>query len=199
MERSAPDVRRLVAGGALAVFLLGLGVAVSRGLDGDDASGPSAPTALTPTAAPKPPPAPAVRPARFVKLVAAGAFDPEGDGRERDEEAPLAVDGRQETSWRTERYSRFFKTGVGLVLDAGRRVRVEQVVLDTPTPGFRAEIRLGNARDGPFATAAPAQTLAPRTRFAVPKRTGRFVVVWVVGLPLESAGEIAEVRVRARG
>ena len=71
-----------------------------------------------------------------MQLTAAGAFDPEGDGRERDEEAPLAVDGRKETAWRTERYSRFFKTGVGLVLDAGRRVRVEQVVLDTPTPGL---------------------------------------------------------------
>ena len=197
MERSARDVTRLVAGGALALFLLGLGIAVARGLDGDNASAPSPPTALTPE--PKPKPVPAARPARFVQLTAAGAFDPEGDGRERDEEAALAVDGRKETAWRTERYSRFFKAGVGLVLDAGRRVRVEQVVLDTPTPGFRAEIRLGNTRGGPFATAAPAQTLTARTRFAVPGRAGRFVVVWVVGLPPESAGEIAEVRVRARG
>ena len=199
MERSAPDVTRLVAGGALAVFLLGLGVAVSRGLDGDGngASAPSVATGATPK--PEATPPPAATPARFVQLTAAGAFDPEGDGRERDEEAPLAVDGRGETAWRTERYSRFFKTGVGLVLDAGRRVRVEQVVLDTPTPGFRAEIRLGNVREGPFATAAPARTLAARTRFAVPKRAGRFVVVWIVGLPPESAGEIAEVRVRARG
>ena len=49
----------------------------------------------------------------------------------------------RDTSWRTERYRSFFKDGVGLVLDAGRAVRVEQVVVETPTPGYRAEIRLG--------------------------------------------------------
>lgn len=197
MDLSASDVRRLVAGGALAVFLVGLGIAVSRGLDGDGTTTTVMPTTVTPRPKPRPatPPPPS---ARFVRLTAAGAFDPEGDGRERDEDAPFAVDGRQDTAWRTERYSRFFKTGVGLVLDVGRRVRVEQVVLDSPTPGVRAEIRVGNARGGPFARAAPVQTLTARTRFAVARRPARYVVVWVVGLPPESAGEIAEVRVRAR-
>jgi hypothetical protein len=195
------DVQRLVAAGALALFLGGLGLAVARGLDDDEASTgaqPAAPVASEPTPA-SPPPAATPRPARFVALTAAGAFDPEGDGRERDEEAPLAVDGRDETFWRTERYTRFFKDGVGLVLDAGRRVRVEQVVVDTRTPGIRAEIRLGAARDGPFAKASPARTLTARTRFPVARRPGRYVVVWVTALPPESAGEISEVRIRARG
>lgn len=190
------QARRLVVGGALAVFLLGLGVAVAVGLDGDEATAPSIPSTLLPTS--PTPPTPRTNPARPIDVTAAGAFDPEGDGRERDEEAPLAVDGRQDTAWRTERYSRFFKTGVGLVLDAGRRVRVEQVVVDSPTPGVRAEIRLGNARQGPFAKAAAAKSLSSRTRFAVPRRAARYVVVWIVGLPPESAGEIAEVRVLGR-
>ena len=133
-----------------------------------------------------------------MRLAPAGAFDPEGDGRERDEEAGLAVDGRADTAWRTEHYSSFFKDGVGLVLDAGRTVRVEQVVVDTPTPGYRAEIRLGASRDGPFVVASPARTVTARTRFPVARRTGRYVVVWVVELPPDSAGEVAEVRVRAR-
>jgi hypothetical protein len=192
----SPDITRLVAGGALALFVVGLGIAVARGLGGDDSSPPTVATELTPTTNPKPVPTP--KPARFVHLTAAGSFDPEGDGRERDEDAPFAVDGRRETAWRTERYAHFFKTGVGLVLDAGRRVRVEQVVLDSPTPGVRAEIRLGNARGGPFAKTGPARTLAERTTFPVARRAARYVVVWVVGLPPESAGEIAEVRVRAR-
>jgi hypothetical protein len=197
MRRSA-DTTRLVAGGAFALFVIGLGVAVARGLDdGTSGSAAEVPTQVLPTTAP--PPAPArKRSAPFVELTAAGAFDPEGDGRERDEEAPLAVDGRKDTAWRTERYSRFFKQGVGLVLDAGRRVRVEQVLVDTPTPGIRAEIRLGDAREGPFAVAAPPVVLAARTRFTVAKRAARYVVVWIVGLPPGSAGEIAEVRVRAR-
>jgi hypothetical protein len=192
------DHRRLLAGAALAVFLVGLGAAVVQGLgDGESSTAATPPAAL----APPPPPSPVAprrKPARFVPLTAAGAFDPEGDGRERDEDAPLAVDGRPDTFWRTERYSRFFKQGVGLVLDARRRVRVEQVVVDSATPGIRAEIRLGDAREGPFTAAAPAVTLAARTRFAVAKRSARYVVVWVVALPPGSAGEIAEVRVRAR-
>jgi len=193
------EYRRLLAGGALAVFLIGLGIAIARGLGDDDST--AAPVPTTTAQVPKtrtPPPPPRRKPARFIALTGAGAFDPEGDGHERDEEAPMAVDGRPETFWRTERYSRFFKNGVGLVLDAGRRVRVEQVVVDTPTPGIRAEIRLGDAREGPFAVAAPAATLAARTRFTVARKPARYVVVWVVGLPPGGAGEISEVRVRAR-
>jgi hypothetical protein len=189
---------RILAAGALAVLLLALGWAVANGLDEDDAAS-QAPatreTAVT-TTRPKPTTRPVAR-ARFVKLTAAGAFDPEGDGHERDEEASLAVDGNRTTFWRTERYSRFFKTGVGLVLDAGRRVRVRQVVVDSATPGVRAEIRIGSSRTGPFTRVSPAKTLTARTTFPVAGRTGRYVVVWVTALPPESAGEVAEVRVRA--
>jgi len=189
---------RILAAGALAVLLLALGWAVANGLDEDDAAS-QAPakreTAVT-TTRPKPTTRPVAR-ARFVKLTAAGAFDPEGDGHERDEEASLAVDGDRSTFWRTERYSRFFKTGVGLVVDTGRRVRVRQVVVDSATPGVRAEIRIGSSRTGPFTRVSPAKTLTARTTFPVAGRTGRYVVVWVTALPPESAGEVAEVRVRA--
>ena len=190
---------RLLAAAALGALLLALGWAVANGLDDDDeAAAPAPPTRGAPPAtSPRKPAKPRVPRARFVKLAAAGAVDPEGDGRERDEEAPLAVDGNESTFWRTERYSRFFKTGVGLVLDAGRRVRVRTVVVDSPTPGIRAEIRLGSARTGPFTRVSPAKTLTARTTFPVPGRTGRYVVIWVTGLPAESAGEVAEVRVRA--
>jgi len=189
---------RLLAAGALAVLLLALGWAVANGLDEDDAASQAPPTRETvaTTTRPKPAKPPAAR-SRFVKLTAAGAFDPEGDGHERDEEASLAVDGNRSTFWRTERYSRFFKTGVGLVLDAGRGVRVRQVVVDSATPGVRAEIRIGSSPTGPFTRVSPAKTLTARTTFPVAGRTGRYVVVWVTGLPPESAGEVAEVRVRA--
>jgi len=189
---------RLLAAGALAVLLLALGWAVANGLDEDDAASQAPPTRETvaTTTRPKPAKPPAAR-SRFVKLTAAGAFDPEGDGHERDEEASLAVDGNRSTFWRTERYSRFFKTGVGLVLDAGRGVRVRQVVVDSATPGVRAEIRIGSSPTGPFTRVSPAKTLTARTTFPVAGRTGRYVVVWVTGLPPESAAEVAEVRVRA--
>jgi eukaryotic-like serine/threonine-protein kinase len=189
---------RMLVGAALALFVGGLWLAVSTGLGDDEGGTAASPTTTVRAPRPKPrvtPPRPS--PARFVKLTAAGAFDPEGDGRERDEEAGLAVDGRRETSWRTERYRSFFKEGVGLVLDAGRPVRVEQVVVETPNPGYRAEIRLGARRGGPFVVASRARTLTARTRFPVARRSGRYVVVWVVELPPDAAGVVSAVRVRA--
>ena len=192
---------RILGGVALGALLVGLGVAVSTGLDGDEGDGAvSAERPVTTTAPAATTPRPTrPRPAPFVRLTAVGALDPEGDGRERDEEAGLAVDGRRDTAWRTERYSSFFKDGVGLVLDAGRAVRVERVVIDVPGPGARAAIRLGSRRDGPFATVTPPRALTGRTTFTVARRPGRYIVVWIVGLPDGDAAEISEVRVRARG
>ena len=89
---------RLLAGGALAALLLALGWAVVNGLGSNDSAPPSPPASATVVTKPRPKPAaPRVARARFVKLTAAGAFDPEGDGHERDEEAPLAVDGKPST------------------------------------------------------------------------------------------------------
>ena len=192
---------RLLAGVGLVALLAGLWVAVSSGFDdSEQATAVPAETTTQPAGRPPPPPTPPRRrPAPFVRLAAVGAYDPEGDGRERDEEAGLAVDGRADTAWRTERYSRWFKQGVGLVLDAGRPVRVERVVVDSPTTGGRAEIRLGASPEGPFTLAAPARGLGSRTTFPVARRSGRYVLVWVVDVPDGSATEIAEVRVRARG
>src|SRR5262245_7820754 len=157
---------------------------------------PPPPTTGTRTPAREKPRRPKAAP--FVQLAAIGAFDPEGDGRERNEEAPLAVDGRTTTFWRTEHYSSFFKSGVGLVLDMGRRARVERVLVDSPAPGSTAKIQLGDSPQGPFRSVTPSRPLTARTSFSVPRRTGRYVVVWVVGMPQDSAAEVAEVRVRAR-
>ena len=189
---------RLLAGGALAALLLALGWAVLSGLGSNDSAAPSPPASTTVVTKPRPKPAaPRAPRARFVELTAAGAFDPEGDGHERDEETPLAVDGKPSTFWRTERYARFFKSGVGLVLDAARPVRVQQVLVDSPTPGIRAEIRLGSSRTGPFTRVSASKTLTARTTFSVAKAPGRYIVVWITALPPESAGEVSEVRVRA--
>ena len=204
MGRSRSHGRdRIAAVVALGALFLGLWLSISLGLrEDEEAAAPAPPPLTTAPAAQTPrttPPRP--RPAPFVRLTAAGAYDPEGDGRERDEEAGLAVDGRADTAWRTERYSSsFFKEGVGLVLDAGRRVRVERVVVDVPAAGGgRAAVQLGDERGGPFTTVSPARDLTGRTTFPVARRSGRYIVVWVVDVPAGGAAEIAEVRVRARG
>ena len=184
---------------ALVAFFVSLGAAVMLGLGDDESAAvgqPPPPARGTKTPVREKPVRP--KPAPFVKLTAVGAFDPEGDGQERNEEAPLAVDGSATTFWRTEHYSSFFKSGVGLVLDMGRRARVERVLVASPTPGSSAEIQLGDSPQGPFRAVTPARPLTARTSFTVPRRTGRYLVVWVVGMPQDSAAEVAEVRVRAR-
>jgi hypothetical protein len=193
-----PSTPRLLAAVALVVFLASLGAAVVLGLGDDESAAvvPPTPTTGTTTPAREKPVRPKAAP--FVRLTAVGAFDPEGDGQERNDEAPLAVDGRASTFWRTERYSSFFKSGVGLVLDMGRKARVERVVVDSPTPGSSAEIQLGDSPQGPFRTVTPSKPLTARTSFTVPRKSGRYVVVWVVAMPQDSATEVAEVRVRAR-
>jgi putative peptidoglycan lipid II flippase len=192
------SIARLLAAAALVAFLASLGAAVVIGL-GDDESAAVRPPAITTgtkTPAREKPPRP--KPAAFVKLTAVGAFDPEGDGQERNEEAPLAVDGRADTFWRTEHYSSFFKSGVGVVLDMGRRARVERVLVDSPEPGSSAEIQLGDSPQGPFRAVTTVRPLTARTSFVVPRRAGRYVLVWIVGMPQDSAAEVSEVRVRAR-
>lgn len=194
----APSPARVLAAVALGAFLVAFGVAVMLGL-GDDKSAavpPQIPTTGTTTRTREKPARP--KPAPWVRLTAVGAFDPEGDGRERNEEAPLAVDGRPTTIWRTEHYSSFFKSGVGLVLDMGRRARVERVLVDSPAPGSTAEIQLGDSPQGPFRAVTTARPLTARTSFSVPRRTGRYIVVWITGMPQDSAAEVSEVRVRAR-
>ncbi len=193
---SVNATRALVAA-ALAVFLLALGLAVALGV-GRDGGTSAAPAVSVPTVTNVSPAAPKPKPPPLVRLTAVGAYDPEGDGQERDQDAPLAVDGRRDTAWQTEHYSTFFKSGVGLVLDMGRRRRVVRVTVDSPSPGASAEIRLGDAAAGPFALVSAAKPLTRRTNFVVARRAGRFLVVWIVAMPPDSSVAVAEVQVRAQ-
>lgn len=186
---------RLLAATGLAVLLVGAGVSVSLALDGgeSDEAARTVPQAQEPRAS-----APTKVVVVRVPLTAVGALDPEGDQRENDEQASLAVDGRAATAWATERYETFFKQGVGLVLDAGRSVRLQRLDVVTGTPGVTAEIRAGASPAGPFRRVAAVQPLARRTPFRLGGARARYVVVWITAIPGGGAAEIAEVTLRAR-
>ncbi len=193
--------RGLVALG-LAVLFAAIAVAVLAGVrtDGDDAPAAAADTPKpTPPATQTTPKQPAAPRPVAVALRGLRGFDPEGDGRERDETAPLATDGKQQTFWQTERYTSFFKDGVGLLLDATRPVTVSRVVLTTDTPGIVASIRVGAAPEGPFTAVSQAKRLTARTTFTPRPRKGRYVVVWIEDIPNGGAGHVNEVRAWRRG
>jgi hypothetical protein len=195
-------MNRLVAAGALVAFFVALLVIVTRSGDGSGKSNRSTTTTRTtrrtttrPTTTTKAPVSPRIR------LSAVGAYDPEGDGHENDDLAPLAVDGDATTFWKTERYHSFGKTGVGLVLDARRARPIARVIVSTDTAGSSAEIQVGPNPSGPFHLVTRAQPLTGTTTFKLARRPiGRYVVVWITALP-GSAGEahVTEVRAFGRG
>ena len=192
---------RLLAACALIAFFVVLFVIVTRSRNDNDKSATTTTTArrTVPTTSTRPRTTPRNPGTPRVKLSAVGAYDPEGDGHENDDLAPLAVDGDATTFWKTEHYHSFGKTGVGLVLDA-RRVRpISRVLVSTDTAGAQAEIEVGKNPNGPFHLVTAAEPLTGTTVFRLAKKpVGRYVVVWITALPA-SAGEAHVTEVRAFG
>ncbi len=149
---------------------------------------------------PQPPKAPpeSVR----IKLVAVGPYDPDGDGTENDAEVKNAVDGNPSTFWSTEHYTHgFFKPGVGIVLDAGKKQPIARVLVGTDTAGSQAEIQLADRPTGPYRVVSADRSLQPGTTGFPLKRgsSGRYVLVWLTALPTATGeGHITEVRAIGR-
>jgi serine/threonine-protein kinase len=70
-------------------------------------------------------------------------YDPSGVGTQHPETVALAVDNDPGTHWDTETYQGATlngKPGVGLYVDASPGVAARQMVVQTPTPGFQAQV-----------------------------------------------------------
>ena len=91
----------------------------------------SAPTVTVPAS---PAPQAAATAAGPIAILSATGFDPQGDHRENNSQAPRVYDGNLATSWRSETYqtAQFggLKTGVGVLLDLGQPTSVHQATLD---------------------------------------------------------------------
>lgn len=195
--RHTDPVNRLLAGGALAVLFAAMAaIAIGSVTSGGSSKATTVAQtsistttqAVTTTTTPK---------ALPVELTGAGAYDPEGDGHENDDLAPLAVDGNPATFWKTEHYHNFSKKGVGLLLDAGRSGKLSRVVVSTDAAGSSARIELGNVATGPFRTVSPDRPLNGTTTLKLTKgAAGRYVVIWITSLP-QAAGEAHITEVRA--
>jgi hypothetical protein len=152
----------------------------------------------TPKSKPKPKPKRAAAPVKIV-VTGVGAYDPEGDRSENDSAAGLATDGIASTGWKSEHYrSTFRKSGVGLVLDAGKPVRAARLVVSTATPGYAAQVQVGDSASGPFVAVSPAKTTTTRTAFALKPRRGRYLVLWITSMPADGVAAVDEVAVTAR-
>jgi serine/threonine-protein kinase len=123
-----------------------------------------------------------------VELTAVAAVDPQQDG-EHDSEVPEATDRDRATSWRTQTYRHpnggFGKPGVGIELQATGPV--DELVVNTETPGFTAEIRVGDT------VIAGPQQVQDGTTFRLPEgSTGPFTL-WITNRGPNPAVHVNEV------
>jgi eukaryotic-like serine/threonine-protein kinase len=136
-----------------------------------------------------------------VQLHGLAGYDPQGDGVEGNAVAGEATDGSTLTSWSTETYRgpdfAGLKTGVGLVLAAGRPVKLAHLTLTTPTPGFTAEIQAGDSPTGGFTADSAPQTVDGTTKtFDLDGKTARYYVIWITK-PSVDRVEISEVTAKS--
>lgn len=188
---------RLAAGGALALLIGAMTAIIVTADDAGDDTRQRVTATTTVTAVTKRKPAPPKT--RRVVVTAVGAYDPEGDQSENDGDAPLAADGNTVSAWKSERYRRSFaKTGVGLVLDAGKPITATRVMVVTDTPGYKAEVRVGDTEKGPFSPVSQATSTTPRTVFALRPTRGRYLLLWIMSMPPSGAAAVNEITVTAR-
>ena len=127
-------------------------------------------------------------------IVEAVPFDPEGTPphEERNELAPLAIDGDPETVWRTDGYNREalagLKSGVGLVLAIDGARDLQQIEVQVASADWRAEVYVG---DGDFGTngedfdgsalGGPVATLegGERASASLEGASGSHVLLWI--------------------
>ena len=129
-----------------------------------------------------------------VQVNAIADLDPDGDFSEHPESVAAATDRDPATYWTTEEYENFDKEGVGIMLDAGSRLRLSSVGVVTDEPGFTAQILAGNQLDGKFIDVSDVEQISRRTTLDVDTRDEpfRYYVLWITDL--DARAHVNEVR-----
>jgi len=135
-----------------------------------------------------------------VQLTGVGDYNPSASKDSHSSTAAAATDDNPSTVWYTQIYnSPDFGGlmdpygGLGLLLDAGSPVKLASISVETPTPGFQAEIRAGSSPDGPFSPVSESKTVADSTTFTLDGTTAQYYVVWITSLPSTADGYKAEI------
>ncbi|TMM06311.1 MAG: serine/threonine protein kinase [Actinobacteria bacterium] len=139
-------------------------------------------------------------PTGSVQLRGVTAFDPEGSppGEEHNDTAKYATDNDPKTYWRTEHYNgaQLAKSGVGVVLDAGRPVALRSLTVTSETPEFTAVIKAGSSEGGPFSVDSAPSTVGSSTTFRLNGKNARYYLVWITDLGGNDQVQIQEVKTR---
>jgi serine/threonine-protein kinase len=135
-----------------------------------------------------------------VALNGAGDYTTSGHPDSHAGTASSATDGNPSTYWMTQRYATAefggLLPGLGLVLDAGKPVKLGTLTVTSSTPGFTARILAGNSRSGDFAPDSATQSATSTTTFTLNGKTARYYVVWITKLPPGNSARIEEIKAR---
>jgi hypothetical protein len=188
----------MVLGGVL-VLVVAVVVAftLGQGTGAGEAGDQPSPDA-SPSATPEP-----------VKIASVTDFDPDGDGSENPESAPLAADGDPGSAWRTVTYYdplELQKDGVGLLLDLGEPTTVSELsVTFIGSPTSFAVLAADKGAPEPTSTDELTQVAqeagagkSADVRLEKPVTT-RYLVLWLTKLPPTDGGfrgQVAEIDVR---
>ncbi len=149
---------------------------------------------------------------RPLRLIRSASFDPDGDGVERDDLAPLAIDGLPDTKWESEPYRgspdiELIKPGVGLIVELARPTEIDAVVVRSTRPGYTLSVYTSAEADSPTGledytqVVTPREVLSPQVRLALRKPLkARYVLLWFTKLAPTAVNdrygvEVNEVRV----
>jgi serine/threonine-protein kinase len=133
-----------------------------------------------------------------VHLHGVTSYDPVGQEQEIfGSTAPNATDGNPSTAWVTQTYSTAdfgnLKDGLGLVLGSPGSVTLKSIAVTTSTPGFTAEIKVGNSASGPWVVDSASRTAGTRTTFTLNGKSGSYWLVWITQLGPSNNAAIATV------
>jgi serine/threonine-protein kinase len=150
-----------------------------------------------------------------VRGTSAHTYDPLGDDAEHDDSVARVVDRDSGTVWTTETYQNNTfgtKAGVGIYVDAAPRVRAENLIVQTPTPGWRAEIYGITSRPPALEptqslsgagwqrlTAGTVRRREQRFKLETGDSSFRYYLVWATELPPnEPRIEVSEIALERR-
>jgi serine/threonine-protein kinase len=139
-------------------------------------------------------------------------FDPLGIPQsENPAQADFAIDRNPNTTWNTESYGpggQLPKAGVGIYVDADPGVAAKEMQVDTPEPGWTAEVFASDQqppREGPaeppekqpaFTLVAGPRTVTERS-VKIALNTGghpyRYYLLWITRLPPSGQAKVAEI------
>lgn len=133
-------------------------------------------------------------------VVAAVAYDPEGDRAEHDSELTNLYDSDPNTTWETQQYTNAdfggLKDGVGFVLSLDTSYALNQLRIASPTPGWTVEVLVADdvpADRSGWGAPVAAGPVGASSSFDLGGERGSNVLVWITKLAPSGAVAVADV------